>query len=206
MITNYAQLIAAISANLKRDDITDQYSTFVQFAEARFNRTLRLSEMETRATSMIYAGEEYAALPTDFLALRDIQINYAGKTISLEYLAPNRMNDINSGASGVIAYYTIIDYQIQVAPLPIADTQIEVVYYAKIPALETATSNWLLSKSPDVYLWGALVEAEAYLVNDKRIGIWKARMDEALNELRQADASLKWGASPLQMRASSPTP
>ena len=47
-----------------------------------------------------------------------------------------------------------------------------------IPALATTDPNWLLTAHPDHYLFGSLVEAEMFGVNDERAPLWKARRDE----------------------------
>jgi hypothetical protein len=51
---------------------------------------------------------------------------------------------------------------------------------------DAAPANWLLTRHSDIYLWATLLTAEAFLVNDERLGVWKAALDEAIDELVQA--------------------
>lgn len=53
-----------------------------------------------------------------------------------------------------------------------------------VTALTTSGStNWLLTNHPDIYLYGALVEAAPYLGEDPRVEVWKLQLEERLNEL-----------------------
>ena len=71
---------------------------------------------------------------------------------------------------------------------PIDDTALELDYFQKIPALASGSdsgTNWLLAAHPDLYLFGALVEAETFGVNDERAPLWKGRRDEIFDEVEK---------------------
>ncbi len=51
-----------------------------------------------------------------------------------------------------------------------------------VTATATATP---LTAHPDLYLFGALVEAEMFGVNDERAPLWKARRDEIFDEIEK---------------------
>jgi hypothetical protein len=192
MINTYNDLLNALTANLKRDDLTAHYSNWIQFFEAHANRTIRVPDMEKRVYTT--ATGEYLGLPDDFLALRDIQINVGDKRISLDLVSPDFANAAAEGGDRP-KYYCIVDYQIQFAPATFPATDVEVVYYSQIPALETATTNWLIQKAPDAYLYGVLLEAEGFIENDNRIPVWKARMQEALAGVVSAGNAFRSGGS-----------
>jgi hypothetical protein len=61
-------------------------------------------------------------------------------------------------------------------------------YYAKLAKLSNAvTSNWLLASSPDVYLYGSLLQAAPYLQDDARITVWSSLYQAGLDQLQIAD-------------------
>jgi hypothetical protein len=61
-------------------------------------------------------------------------------------------------------------------------------YYAKPQALDAGnSSNWLLLKAPDVYLWGSLKASAPWLEDDARIQVWETLYQQALSELRRTD-------------------
>jgi hypothetical protein len=49
--------------------------------------------------------------------------------------------------------------------------------------------NWLFTAHPDVYLYGALMEAAPYLHDDARVPIWKGLLAEAVEGVRRSRTS-----------------
>jgi hypothetical protein len=77
-------------------------------------------------------------------------------------------------------------------------------YYATIPALSVSnTTNWLLTDSPDLYLYGALLQAAPYLQDDQRISTWGTLYERCLNDLKVSDERSRMATSALRMRARS---
>ena len=80
---------------------------------------------------------------------------------------------------------------IELVPAPADDIEIEMVYYGKIPALTSInTTNWLLTRAPDIYLYGALTHAAPFLKNDARLQtfgqIYLARVDSIQEEAQKS--------------------
>ena len=62
------------------------------------------------------------------------------------------------------------------------------MFYKKIDALSVAnTTEAMLTDNPDVYLYGALLEAEPFLMNDQRVQLWATAFQESLNALQEQD-------------------
>jgi len=60
---------------------------------------------------------------------------------------------------------------------------------------DSATSNWLLSTAPDVYLYGALIHSAPYLAEDNRTAIFAQMYGAAVNQLTlQSETSKNSGA------------
>jgi hypothetical protein len=77
-------------------------------------------------------------------------------------------------------------------------------YYKKIPALsDSNTSNWLLAKSPAMYLYGALVQSAPYLRDDDRITTWGTLYKEAFNDLMLEEQRSNFSGTTPRMRARS---
>jgi hypothetical protein len=61
-------------------------------------------------------------------------------------------------------------------------------YYAKPQALDAGNqTNWLLTKAPDVYLYGSLKHSAPWLEDDARIQVWESLYQQALTEVRRTD-------------------
>ena len=183
-ITNYSELKTAISSWLDRSDLDSVIPDFIALAEARHRRDFKLRRMETRVTANTISGTEYYSLPDNFVAMRNIQLNTDPKT-ALEYLTPEQMDRVNAGSStGKPKAYSIIGNNIQLRPIPDSVYQIEMLYFKYFTALsDSNTTNDMLTFHPDAYLYGALVEAEPYLQNDKRIQVWSGYYDRAKQDI-----------------------
>ena len=63
-----------------------------------------------------------------------------------------------------------------------------IMFYKKIDALATDnTTEQMLTNNPDVYLYGALLEAEPFLMNDQRVQLWATAFQESLSALQEQD-------------------
>jgi hypothetical protein len=87
LITDYPSLQAAITSWTPRSDLLANVATAIQFAETQINRSIINRQQEQRATATV---SEYLPFPTDYLQIRDIQLNVSGGKHSLEMLCPAR--------------------------------------------------------------------------------------------------------------------
>ena len=194
-IGDYSALVEKVALWLDRDDLQQRAPDFIALAEARWNRLLRTPEMEMGRVTL-EAGEK-VTLPVDFLQARSIYLEGAPDR-PLRAMSPNALAVGYSGRPGIPAAYAIAGRELRLAPPPRESVMVSLDYYQRIPSLSVNTpSNWLLESHPDIYLYGALIQAEAYINNDERIGLWKQAHDEALSELMAAGRKARWGGGPL---------
>jgi hypothetical protein len=172
-LTNYTELKASIADWLNRADLTSQIPDFIALAEAGFNRELRTVQMEVMSDGAW--DEDQVPVPLDWLETRTFRLeNPAAGSALLEYVGEAEWDSLQTqGLSGTTRYYTIINGVFQVLP-PVTTSQSYILrYYAQIPALsDTNQTNWLLAKSPDLYLYSSLLSASGFLKDDERIPVW----------------------------------
>lgn len=195
---NYAELQTLVTAYLDRDDLGSVTPTFISLAEAKFKRTLRHWQMEKRATADTVAGQRTLALPTDFIQMRHIKINN-DPVVVLEFNTPAQLNYDASG-TGVPSAFTLIGNELHFNQTPDGVYEVEMYYYGFAPLSESNPTNWLSEQYPDVYLYGTLLEAEAYLVNDARIPIWKQAVEQVVSQLNRDSKVTKSAGAPLVIR------
>lgn len=197
-ITNYSTLQSAIADYLNRADLTSQIQTFIQFVESDLNTRLRCREMIIRATTT--NDDEFVKLPLDYLEALNLQI--VGGASPLRYVTLDEADMINtSKALTQVTVYSLMNGAIELIPPPATDVEIEMVYYGKIPALtDSNTTNWLLTKAPDVYLYGALVHAAPFLMDDQRIPVFGNIYLKRVEELNQESQKSLHSGSPLLAR------
>ena len=83
---------------------------------------------------------------------------------------------------------------LMVAPTPDGTYPVKFEYVATVPSLTTAApTNWLLTKHPDVYLYGSLKASAPYLRDDPRVQMWGNELEQAIEEARLATDREKYG-------------
>ena len=199
-ISNYSELNTAVANWLDRDDLTDRIPEFIALAEARFNRLLRVRAMETKQTASTVASQRNLALPTNFIQMRNLQINTSPIT-SLEYVTPEMYDRLYGGSdTGTPKAYTILADEIQLGPIPASVQTIEMLFYKKFDALtSSATTNWMITNAPDVYLYGCLLEAEPFIMNDPRVQLWATAFQQAVADIQDQDNRDRHSGSALRV-------
>ena len=202
--TNYSALKTTIANYLGRTDLTSQIPDFITLAETRLARELRTRQMLKSATSPMTSGDAKVALPTDFLEVRDLYIQ-GNPRMPVTYLAPSAFTrDARADESGLPVYYTVLASEFLFAPIPDGTRTLEILYYAKPTFLsDNNASNVFLANYPDALLYGALAEAEPYLINDARVQLWISLYDRAINSISEADEGSEYSGVPLQMKVTS---
>ena len=196
-ITTYAELKSAIGDFLNRDDLTAVIPTFISLGEARIARDLNHWKQEKRVTTDI--DERYEDLPTDWISIIQVQ-HTDGGVISSSSSSEMASKRAQSSTAAKPRYWRMTANEMEFYPTPDATYNITMLYRARIPALTDAEpSNWLLTYSPDVILYAALMQSAPYLADDARVAVWGSMYQsgvEALNnESDQAQVS-----GPLSMR------
>jgi hypothetical protein len=205
-ITTYAELQTAIGNWLGRPGdalIAPVVPDWIALCELRANRELRLRAMEDRVTATV--STPFVALPAGFLAMRNFQLNTDPVT-SLDLVSPELIDRVAAGSqTGRPRMFAIAGGELQLAPAPDGNYAAEMVYWKRFDALSpTSSVNWLLANAPDVYLFGALAEAAAYLGDDEHFAPWDARYQFAVRRLQDADDSGTWsGSTPMVRNAGS---
>ena len=200
-ITTYAELQTVIADFLDRDDQTERIKTFIQLSEAEMSRKLRHWRMENRATAEI--DGQYSAIPADFLEPIRLHLE-TGDYRTLELISQSEMQSRrmqSADTSGKPSYYALTQGEIEVYPTPDGTYNLEMNYYAKIPALTTSnTTNWVLDNYPDAYLYGSLVHSAPFLGEDARMTTWAALFQSALNGIMAESEQAKFGGSGRRMK------
>jgi hypothetical protein len=202
-LSTYSELKTSIADWLNRSDLTSAIAGFITLAEAEFNRTVRVRQMITRANATI--DSEYTQLPSDFLEMENLVLLLTTPT-KLEYLSDEQADDYFTryfSAAGTPRYYTIVGDTFKVVPSPGTDTtQAQMTYYSKIAALsDTNTSNWLLTKHPDLYLYGALLQSAPYLQDDNRIVVWNASYERGITSMKLEQERANYSGTTPRVRA-----
>ena len=194
--TTYTELKSSVADYLARSDLTTQIPDFITLAEKRLKRDLRIRQMLKVVTTDMTAGDSTVSLPSDFLSMRGIYLS-TNPVRTIEYLSnPSFFANARTTESGVPTKYTVLASEFQFAPIPDSAYTLSMLYYAAPTELSSSvSSNVFLATCPDLLLYGALGEAEPYLMNDARIQTWAALYDRGVNSLTSSDDSSEYTGS-----------
>lgn len=189
-LDSYANLKTEIVDWLARTDLTSNIDTFIDLTEAELNRRLRLRTLENRTTLSITS--QWTSLPSDFLEMRHIAIDDSPDTI-LEYVAPDAFTNLGE-ESGTPKFYTIIGDELGVYPSTSCTAAI--TYYEKIDALsDSTTTNIILQDHPELYLFGGLKYANAFIKDKEEEMKWLQMFEGAVSSIQGMSRASKLGVA-----------
>lgn len=179
--STYADLQTNVASWIARDDLTANIPDFITLAESHFARTLFRGSRLQQTTAELTPSGGSVALPSDYLAT--IRLTWTGQPrIELEYVHPSILQAMfPTQPQSQPHIYTIEGGNILIEPQD--GTAIELVYYAKTPALVN-NLNWLYSNYPDVYLSATLVEGYKFLKDFDNVAKWSAERDGSIAEIK----------------------
>ena len=228
MISDYASLQQAIADWLSRADLASQIPTFIQLAEARMNKDVRVLSMQAETSGYLNSPDIY--LSTDILELQSVRMTLFGMDYEIPPLAPERMADRNVNTAmplgyvrvGYVLYLIGGNIETQAPGSTSTPPTYSLLYFQKIPALSSVgtttdlpgggtettapnTNNWLLQSEPGLYLYASLIEASPYLQDDARTLVWAEQYKSILTGMRVADDNARYGNAPsTRMRGYTP--
>ena len=194
LITTYATLKSvAATYYANRTDLTTKWDGFVQMAEAEINRILRVNPQS--AVTTLTSASSVLTLPSDAAKTHTIRQTEANKPrIQWTDIATveNWLAEITE--TGDPQFAAEVDSTIYLAPAPANGVTFRVVYLKKVPSLaDDATTNWLLLRHPDVYLWGTLEQASLYDHDDGAMQNYNRKFQLAIATVLKSEREDKWG-------------
>jgi hypothetical protein len=199
--TDYASLQTAIGDELNRTDLTTAIPGFISLMESQTERQLSVREM--LASVQFTVDSEFEDLPDSFLETRSFYLNTTPITPLLFRTIESleMFKRANSGV-GKPTDYTVLGEQFMFVKTPDTSYTATLVYYQNIPRLtDVVTTNWLLTKHPDIYFYGSLLNSAPYLKEDARIQVWAQLYQNAVEALKVADERSQTAASGLKSQA-----
>ncbi len=215
LITDYTTLQSAAVEYLARDQdatLVARVPTFIQLFEAKMNRALLVPQMEQRSTTAVDTSDdepEFISLPSDFQTMRSVRLSGVTGKPRLAFLTQTQMDDYRFSTDNVTdqpVYFSIIGTEMQLAPTPNEDFELEMVYRKKIPALSSNSTNWLLDLAPDLYLYGVLMESAPYIKEDARLQTWGLGYSSALSALNDLGFRQSFDSGPSTITLPGVTP
>ena len=183
-LTSYSELRSSIADWLNRGDLTAVIPDFISLAEAQMERRLPTQKMVKRANATI--DTPFSAIPSDLLSVKSLVLTSTAPVQPLVFLTEDELDakKYTYRSTGKPLYFALVGNQIEVLPAPDTGYTVEITYVATLPKLsDSNTSNWVLARHPDVYLYGSLLQAAPYLRDDERVGLWSSQYQSAIEDM-----------------------
>lgn len=207
-ITNYTELRSAIIDWSFRDDLDLKIDDFISIAETYMlsneSENLKIRDFETLTTNVLSIVSRFNALPSGYQNMRSISLLRAdGSRKKLEYRTPQALHLKTSAQEP--DFYTITT-QIEFDAIPLVADTIEIQYFADFTPLTAVNpTNSVLTKSHNIYLFGALWALFTYIDDDAKTSKYKLFFKEAIRGANSTDIDGRYGPG-LTMVNEGPTP
>tara|TARA_R110000824_G_scaffold317449_1_gene504631 strand:- start:61 stop:717 length:657 start_codon:yes stop_codon:yes gene_type:complete len=167
---------------------TNTLDTFIKQAENRIFNTIELNVFRKNVTGTAASGNQYLSSPSDFVAPLSLAVlNDDSEYTYLLLKHPSFMrNYIKTAATtGAPKYYGQFDEDTFIlAPTPNANLTFELHYLYQPTSLTAAGDSgttWISDNTPDLLLYGSLVEASIFLKQDlNETNMFEQRFQENL--------------------------
>jgi hypothetical protein len=147
-LNNYAGLLATVASWLNRNDLTSVIPDFVTLAEAALDTRLRTAEMEASETLSPDSDGLYD-LPDDLIDIKSVRALTGTPSMLQQVGSDYAETAYPTRGAGYPAGYVVEGNALRVVPA--TESDVELWYFAKLRPLATASTNWLLKRSPQIY-------------------------------------------------------
>lgn len=198
-LSTYAELQQQVITYAMRQgdaDFAAAVPTFIRLTEEAVSANLRVGYMEKVGTLTLADGA--ASLPEDYLEMRSV----VGLPTNgdLELLTPDQaIERYGNNPGGVPTGFAISGDRLSTFPSGSGDLTIR--YYAAIPPLsDDNPTNWLLTRFPSVYLYGALTHSQPFMMEDQRVATWAQFFQSGIASIESQDETQRYSRAAGRIR------
>lgn len=188
-VTTYATLQSAVAGMIHRPNdtnITGNLPLFVQLCEADLNDRLILRDMESDEPLTLTQDQNYVALPTGFVSPIAFWLVVDTQRVPLTFCLPQQLPYDTSATQ---PQFVAVDGSNLRFDCPAGSAYSAYLRMVKRSNLSVSnTSNALLLKRPDVYLFGTLKQAALFIKDDADAQKWSAMYETAIKGLKAAES------------------
>ena len=206
-LLTYDDIILTIKNYTHRNDLGTKVDDFILLAETEMMSNpdeplkMNLSETITELTASI--STRFLALPTGFESSRKFSITIDDSIYGLKYRTPDQL--IIRDDTGVPCFFTIRANQIEFDILPDETYTVTTTYFAEFTALTEANqTNIVLTKYPNIYLFGCLRQAFIYTQDAEQEQKYTVNFLSAIESANMREHDVRYGPQPQQTVAWSP--
>lgn len=173
-INTYGTLKTAVANWQNRSDLTTYIPDFVQLASQRMfyggaapfdSVPIRHPSMQAQDSGSVAGG--YISFPDNFLEAIRFAASDGTNTWELEY---QPLTSFEDAAPTTASWYTYRDNAIYTGVS--ASTSYTLDYYEQFVLSGDSDTNWILTNTPNVYLYASMLESALFIGDDAAIAKW----------------------------------
>ena len=193
MTMTYGELKQAIQDYTENTETSfvNNLPLFIRLAEERILKNVQLNLFQKHQSVNMTSGNEYLAVPSDFLAPFSLSISADGNTEFLLFKDLGFVQSYNPDptTTGQPKYYAQFDVDnFILAPTPDANYTVDIHYLyrpASLTAGADSGTSWLSENAEITLLYGSLIEAYTYMKGEMNLmQLYTQRFNESLARLK----------------------
>jgi hypothetical protein len=185
-LDSYTNLKAAVADFANRTDLTTPIVDCITLAEARLYDLMILKDFESDETLTLTTGQNYVALPAGFISPIKLWLIVSTVRVPLQFVLPQELpydTDNNQ------PQYWAIDGANVRFDCPASENFSARLRCVKKSNLSgSVTTNYLLTRRPDIYLAASLVELARYTRDVDLFNTWESKLLKAVAEVKAAES------------------
>ena len=184
-LSSYTELKAAIADTAHRSDLTTPIIDFITQAEARLYDMLLMKDMESDEALTLTTDVNYVALPTGFISPIEFWLIVDSERVPLTWVLPQQLPYYSDSSQP--RYCAIDAANIRFDCPSDSGYSAKLRCYKKSNLSGSVASNYLLTRRPDIYLAGSLVELYRYAGDPAKMQMWEQKFQQACSEFKKTE-------------------
>ena len=186
-LSTYTELAAAVADWLNRqgaDDITINAENFIDLAQRRVQREVRVPPMEVLVEDLTIT-DGIASIPTAMLDVKEMLARTNSCAWEVQRSIYSRVKREQASAGQGPRYFDTVADNFVFGPEPSSGVTVDLVYYQEIEFISPAVAqNWFSQYAPELILFGALAEAAIFMKDTEQEQKYDAKYTQVLQGLK----------------------
>ena len=200
-LSNYNDLVITVQDYAHRRDLGTKIDDFILLAETEMmsnpDESLKLNLGEVIATASTDTTTRYLQLPDGFESARKFSITIDGSIHVFRYRTPDQL--VIRDDTGTPCFFTIRGNELEFDIIPDEAYTVTMTYFESFTALSsTNLTNIVLTKYPNIYLFGVLRQVFLYSQDNEREQINTTNFLSAISSANQLEREARYGPQPQQ--------
>ena len=177
---DYASLQSTVASRLNRDDLTSIIPDLIDRAEDEIFASVAQSPVRPMVKTVNFStsdqNNDLSTFASDFIDAIGITLSDGTNTWQLVRLDPSDPSDYYATRSlpyrtaydsSKIRHYAILGSNLRLSDTPDSTLTASLIYFAKPAAIDSTTTNWILTSHADVYEFATLMHAARHIRDDE---------------------------------------